>query len=220
MPVKFVNVLESRLFLTYCIVSECLYRNFSRISHAQIFKSKRCFIVKYFTYYFHKTKILADSQICISVTLMSTYWEHGTIIRTGIKCKKIPCYMRDSACRWFIVKTAKIFWRTQNPDSRKWGSLTMLSLNSGSAQVQILIVRCRRFAIVKWSRLETRLNAFRRSTIPQKYFIIIIISSSASSSCSTANGESLYIYPSLTSWNNPGRTKHHCLNHLQTLHKH
>ena len=34
---------------------------------------------------------------------------HGTIIRTGITCKKIPCYMRDSACRWFIVKKAKIF---------------------------------------------------------------------------------------------------------------
>ena len=27
----------------------------------------------------------------------------------------------------------------------------------------------------QWSRLETRLNAFRRSTIPQKQFIIIII---------------------------------------------
>ena len=35
---------------------------------------------------------------------------HGTIIRTGITCKKISCYMRDSACRWFIVKKAKIFW--------------------------------------------------------------------------------------------------------------
>ena len=23
--------------------------------------------------------------------------EHGTIIRTGIICKKLPCYMRDSA---------------------------------------------------------------------------------------------------------------------------
>ena len=34
---------------------------------------------------------------------------HGTIIRTGITCKKIPCYMRDSAYRWFIVKNAKIF---------------------------------------------------------------------------------------------------------------
>ena len=26
-----------------------------------------------------------------------------------IICKKIPCYMRDSACRCFIVKKAKIF---------------------------------------------------------------------------------------------------------------
>ena len=34
---------------------------------------------------------------------------HGTIIPTGITCKKIPCYMGDSACRWFIVKKAKIF---------------------------------------------------------------------------------------------------------------
>ena len=29
---------------------------------------------------------------------------HGTIIRTGITCKKIPGYMHSSACRWFIVK--------------------------------------------------------------------------------------------------------------------
>ena len=35
--------------------------------------------------------------------------DHGTIIRTGITCKKIPCYICDSACRWFIVKKAKIF---------------------------------------------------------------------------------------------------------------
>ena len=31
------------------------------------------------------------------------WWEHGTIIRTGITCKKIACYMCDSACRSFIV---------------------------------------------------------------------------------------------------------------------
>ena len=37
-------------------------------------------------------------------------YKHGNIIRTGITCKEIPCYMRDSACRWFIVKKAKIFW--------------------------------------------------------------------------------------------------------------
>ena len=35
------------------------------------------------------------------------YHYHGTIIRTGITCKKIPCYIRGSACRWFIVKKAK-----------------------------------------------------------------------------------------------------------------
>ena len=29
---------------------------------------------------------------------------HGTIIRTGIACKKIPCYMRDTACSWLISK--------------------------------------------------------------------------------------------------------------------
>ena len=34
---------------------------------------------------------------------------HGTIIRTGITCKNTPCYMRDSDCRWFIVKKATIF---------------------------------------------------------------------------------------------------------------
>ena len=35
---------------------------------------------------------------------------HGTIIRTGTTCKKIPCYMCESAFRWCIVKNAKIFW--------------------------------------------------------------------------------------------------------------
>ena len=34
---------------------------------------------------------------------------HGTIIRTGITCKEIPCYMRNSASRWLIVENAKIF---------------------------------------------------------------------------------------------------------------
>ena len=35
--------------------------------------------------------------------------DHGTIIRTGITCKKIPCHIRDSSCRWLIVKNVKIF---------------------------------------------------------------------------------------------------------------
>ena len=34
---------------------------------------------------------------------------HGTIILTGTSCKKIPCYVRDSVCKGFIVKKAEIF---------------------------------------------------------------------------------------------------------------
>ena len=34
---------------------------------------------------------------------------HGAIIRTGITCKKISCYICDSASMWFIVKKAEIF---------------------------------------------------------------------------------------------------------------
>ena len=48
------------------------------------------------------------------IPTLSSHWMHellhGTIIWRGMTCKKIPCYMRDSACRWFIVKKTKIFW--------------------------------------------------------------------------------------------------------------
>ena len=36
-------------------------------------------------------------------------YNDGTILRTGITCKKIPSYMCYSTCRWFIVKKATIF---------------------------------------------------------------------------------------------------------------
>ena len=42
-------------------------------------------------------------------SLLMTDYKHGTIIGIGITCKKIPCYMRDSACRWFIIKKLKYF---------------------------------------------------------------------------------------------------------------
>ena len=35
--------------------------------------------------------------------------QHGTIIQIGITCNNTHCYKRDSACRWHIVKNAKIF---------------------------------------------------------------------------------------------------------------
>ena len=56
-----------------------------------------------------KTTMITFRPHCLTVFSNVTYLKHGTIIRTGITCKKIPCYMRDSACRWFIVKKAKIF---------------------------------------------------------------------------------------------------------------
>ena len=49
------------------------------VSRAHISKSSRCFNVKPSTYYFHmKMKILADFQICISVTL--TYLASFSVI--------------------------------------------------------------------------------------------------------------------------------------------
>ena len=33
-----------------------------------------------------------------------SFLDHGTITWVEITRKKIPCYMCDSACRWFIVK--------------------------------------------------------------------------------------------------------------------
>ena len=34
-------------------------------------------------------------------------FKHGTVIRIGTTCKKIPCYMRRSARKWSIAKNAK-----------------------------------------------------------------------------------------------------------------
>ena len=47
--------------------------------------------------------------LLIQPWLKVALFRHVTIIGIGITWKKIPCYMRDSACRWCIVKKAKIF---------------------------------------------------------------------------------------------------------------
>ena len=73
LPVKFVNFLKSRLILIHSIASECLQINFSHNSRVYISKIKRCFNGKSSKYYFYmKTKILADFQICSSVPLIRT----------------------------------------------------------------------------------------------------------------------------------------------------
>ena len=55
---------------------------------------------------FHKNK---NAYLLTGVFLITNSLNHGTVIRTEIAFKKISCYLRDSDCRWFIVKKAKIF---------------------------------------------------------------------------------------------------------------
>ena len=53
---------------------------------------------------------LGPKTNCAKLYIIDT--EHGIIynsIRTEVTCKKIPCYMRDLACRWFIIRKGKIF---------------------------------------------------------------------------------------------------------------
>ena len=83
-----------------------------------------------------KSFVICATQLARSLLLKKlNYFEvtlnHGTIIPTGITCKKIPCYMRDSACRQFFVKKAKIlyvkhFWTLEG--SRKYRILIGLCI--------------------------------------------------------------------------------------------
>ena len=75
-------------------------------------------------------------------------------------------YVEEAALNAFntVVRWVSLLW-----------NFIQLSLNSGSVQVQTLLsvseIRDGE-DLWQWSQLEIRLNAFRRSTIPQKQFII------------------------------------------------
>ena len=61
---------------------------------------------------FNRNISLPEWELNQNLTL---FWRNdeingGTITQTGIACKKIPIYMRKSACRWCIVENAKITW--------------------------------------------------------------------------------------------------------------
>ena len=59
----------------------------------------------------HLQMLLLDIKISnIAFSVWKYLFQHGTIIRTGITYKKMPCHLRDSGCRKFIVKKVKIFW--------------------------------------------------------------------------------------------------------------
>ena len=69
LPLKFVNVFKSRLLFNILLFLYVCKKTFHKF-HVRISqKENRCFNVKSSAYYFHmKTNILADFQICISVT--------------------------------------------------------------------------------------------------------------------------------------------------------
>ena len=75
--------------------------------HLRSYLSEETYPIEILVVIYKHLQILFDLTKLIHRSIDSLY--HGTIIRTGITCKKIPFYMRDSACRWFIVKKAKIF---------------------------------------------------------------------------------------------------------------
>ena len=78
----------------------------SRLSWSQSFNYLRLLTFRLFL------KVSTSSlQLCLLIIVVTILIKsyHGTIIRTGITCKKIPYYMHDSACKWFIAKKAKIF---------------------------------------------------------------------------------------------------------------
>ena len=56
------------------------------------------------------TEVNTSTRLETNETYVARYY-HGTVIRTGIKCKKIFCYMRDSNVKIFIsyVKHFRIF---------------------------------------------------------------------------------------------------------------
>ena len=52
----------------------------------------------------HEVDVPTKTFVSFQVTVLN----HGTIMRTGITCQKIPCYMHDLACWWFFVKIKKL----------------------------------------------------------------------------------------------------------------
>ena len=118
-------------FLTYSIVSVCLWTNISNISGVYISKSKQYYNAKPSTYYFYvNTKILIDFHICISVPLSAfksgfkNWWprnwpcslckqHHQILALYKVKkatqiCDDILVFCYPAICSWVL---RKMLWR-------------------------------------------------------------------------------------------------------------
>ena len=96
-----VHILRARLLLNVSL-SFIKYSYFLRSSY---WKS-------YFSSWKTRFIVLEKLQHEKKINFSQINFEHGTIIRTGISCTKIPCYMHDSACRWIfnlLLKQLKYF---------------------------------------------------------------------------------------------------------------
>ena len=101
MPVKFVNFSKSRLIFNILLFLNVCKQTF-HTSRAHILKIKRCFNAKSSTYYFHmKTKILADFQICISVTLIK--WNHPKLTWGDLWADPVRLLLFDSLLNVFVL---------------------------------------------------------------------------------------------------------------------
>ena len=65
------------------------------------FRKKKSNFISNFVFQFMK-----NTKRHFGYTDLKSIFKHGTTIQTGITCKKISSYMRDSH-RWFVVKKAQ-----------------------------------------------------------------------------------------------------------------
>ena len=80
------------------------------------------------------------------------------MIRTGTTYKKIPCYMRDSSYRWFIVKKVEIFW---NYVKHFW-------ILTGVRKCRILI------GLWKWAFLNCPRLIARKNEVSASFFFLLL----------------------------------------------
>ena len=105
-PQKFlINSLDRRCYFRK--TNKHINRFFSNLCLHFIILINDLYMQNEWTFIFQNFVVCRDN---IQLTNLIFLFHHGTIIWTGITCKKIFCNMRDSACRWFIVEKAKIFW--------------------------------------------------------------------------------------------------------------
>ena len=103
---KFVFSLKKLdTFLTYFIVSVCLWTNISHISSVHIANIKRCYFMKPSAYYFYvKTKISAKFHICV-ITCPN---KENTFLHRAVQTKWVAAFF---CCRGHHLRRTYLWWK-------------------------------------------------------------------------------------------------------------